>query len=81
MDAKAGAQERFDRARDDLIALSHRMSRPSGTGFEEEQAAGWLSETLADAGFSVETGICDLPTAFHRPGRKRTAAYRTLCRI
>ena len=64
MDAKAGAQERFEQARDELIALSHRIHAHPEIGFEEEQAAGWLSETLADAGFSVETGICDLPTAF-----------------
>ena len=64
MDAKAGAQERFDRARDEIIALSHRIHANPETGFEEEKAALWLSETLADAGFSVETGICDLPTAF-----------------
>ena len=64
MDAKAGAQERFDQARDELITLSHRIHANPEIGFEEEQAAGWLSETLADAGFSVETGICDLPTAF-----------------
>ena len=64
MDAKAGAQERFDQARDDLIALSHRIHAHPELGFEEEKAASWLSETLTDAGFSVETGICDLPTAF-----------------
>ncbi len=64
MDTKDGAQERFEQARDELIALSHRIHAHPEIGFEEEQAAGWLSETLADAGFSVETGICDLPTAF-----------------
>ncbi len=64
MNAKAGAQEGFDQARDDLIALSHRIHANPEVGFEEEKAASWLSETLADAGFSVETGICDLPTAF-----------------
>ena len=28
------------------------------------QASAWLAETLTDGGFSVETGVCDLPTAF-----------------
>ena len=64
MDAKAGAKERFDQAQDDFITLSHRIHANPEIGFEEEKAANWLSETLADAGFSVETGICDLPTAF-----------------
>ena len=64
MDAKAGAQERFGTARDSLIALSHRIHANPELGYEEEKAAVWLSESLADAGFSVKTGICDMPTAF-----------------
>lgn len=64
MDAKAGARERFDRVRERVIALSHRIHAHPELGFEEERAAAWLSEELADAGFAVETGICDLPTAF-----------------
>src|SRR5713226_8779694 len=64
MDAKAGARERFDMIRDSMIALSHRIHAHPELGYEEEKAASWLSETLADAGFAVEKGICDLPTAF-----------------
>ena len=70
MNAKAGARERLDAARDSLIALSHRIYANPELGFEEEKASMWLSETLSDAGFAVETGICDLPTAFiARAGR------------
>src|SRR5438034_2032522 len=64
MDAKAGARERFDAARDSLIALSNRIHAHPELGFEEERAAAWLSEALSTAGFAVETGICALPTAF-----------------
>lgn len=64
MDPKRAAQERFDNARDALIDLSHRIHSHPELGFEEEKASGWLCEMLADAGFSVERGICDLPTAF-----------------
>ena len=64
MDAKSGAQERFRQAQDDLIALSHRIHAHPELGFEEEKACAWIAETLSDAGFSVETGICDMPTAF-----------------
>jgi amidohydrolase len=64
MDAKTGARERFDAARDSLIALSHRIHANPELGFEEEKAAAWLSETLSDGGFAVKQGICDLPTAF-----------------
>jgi amidohydrolase len=64
MDAKAAAQERFEAHRDGLIELSHRIHAHPELGFEEEKASGWLCEMLADAGFAVEQGICDLPTAF-----------------
>lgn len=64
MDAKAGARQRFATAQDSLIALSHRIHAHPELGFEEERASAWLAEMLADAGFTVEKGICDLPTAF-----------------
>jgi amidohydrolase len=65
MDAKTAARERLDtRTCDLLVALSHRIHAHPELGFEEEQASGWLAETLADAGFAVETGCYDLPTAF-----------------
>ncbi len=59
MDAKAGARERFDTIRDSMIALSHRIHAHPELGYEEEKAASWLSEILADAGFTVEKGMQD----------------------
>jgi amidohydrolase len=64
MDAKSAARERFDGAREELIGLSHRIHAHPEMGFEEEKASLWLSEALDAAGFAVETGVCDLPTAF-----------------
>src|SRR5215813_9770067 len=64
MDAKAAARERFETVRDGMIALSHRIHANPELGYEEEKSATWLAETLSDAGFAVEKGICDLPTAF-----------------
>jgi amidohydrolase len=64
MDIKTAAKERFDRSRDELIGLSHRIHANPELGFEEEKAAAWLAETLSAAGFDVEAGVCDLPTAF-----------------
>ena len=64
MNAKSGARERFELVRDSLIELSHRIHAHPELGFEEERASSWLCETLTEAGFSVEKGICDLPTAF-----------------
>ncbi|MGH7984704.1 MAG: M20 family metallopeptidase [Candidatus Binataceae bacterium] len=64
MDAKAGARERLESARNDLVDLSHRIHAHPELGWEEEQAALWLGEALDAAGFKVERGACDLPTAF-----------------
>ncbi|MBF6558964.1 MAG: M20 family metallopeptidase [Candidatus Binataceae bacterium] len=64
MDAKAGARERFASAEPGLIALSHRIHAFPELGFEEERAAQWLCETMADAGFTVDRGVCGMPTAF-----------------
>lgn len=64
METKAAAQERFDVSRDALVKLSHRIHAHPELGFEEEKASSWLCEFLADAGFRVDQGICDLPTAF-----------------
>jgi amidohydrolase len=64
MDTKAAARARFKARQDQLLALSHRIHAHPELGFEEVRASSWLCEWLADAGFTVEAGICDLPTAF-----------------
>jgi amidohydrolase len=64
INAKTGARERLASVRSDLIALSHRIHAHPELGFEEEKASTWLCERLSEAGFAVEKGICDLPTAF-----------------
>ena len=47
-----------------LLGLSHRIHAHPELGFEEARASAWLCEALADQGFRVDKGICDLPTAF-----------------
>jgi len=64
MDLKTAARERFDAVRPAVIDLSHRIHAHPELGFEEEQASTWLSEILTGAGFTVDRGICDLPSAF-----------------
>lgn len=64
MDTKSAAKERFQSARNGLIALSHRIHAHPELGFEEEKSSSWLCDSLADSGFTVEKGICNLPTAF-----------------
>ncbi len=62
--AKGAAARSVDGHADALVALSHRIHANPELSFEEEQAAAWCAEALAEGGFSVERGICELPTAF-----------------
>jgi amidohydrolase len=64
MDAKAAARSTIDRERDRLVALSHRIHAHPELKFEEEQSSAWTAGALSDAGYPVDAGICDLPTAF-----------------
>jgi amidohydrolase len=61
---KAAAQAQIKTKQDSLIEISHRIHAYPELGFEEEKACGWLAEMLDGAGFKVQTGICELPTAF-----------------
>ena len=64
MNAKDAARARVDKATEALVDLSHRLHAHPELGFEEERACGWVADLLADNGFTVETGVADLPTAF-----------------
>ncbi len=61
---KAGARERLERERTGLVALSRRIHAQPELAYEEERASTWLAEYLTDAGFAVEAGVRDIPTAF-----------------
>ena len=50
--------------RDQLRELALRIHANPEPGFQEFQAAEWLTQYLEKNGFSVERGICQLPTAF-----------------
>ena len=62
--AKAAARSAFDRVEPELVELSHRIHAHPEIKWEEERASAWLGDALAGYGFTVESGICDLPTAF-----------------
>ena len=64
VDAKAAARTRLDESREQLIELSHRIHAHPELAFQEEKACGWLCETLSAAGFTVDKGAYDVPTAF-----------------
>ncbi len=63
-DAKAKARARVEDVRDTLIELSHRIHANPEPAFKEHKASAWLVEMLSQAGLTVESGICELPTAF-----------------
>jgi len=49
---------------DTLVSLSHRVHGAAEVGFEEERSSAWCAEALSEAGYSVEMGVGNLPTAF-----------------
>jgi amidohydrolase len=70
MDVKDAIAGTIREARDQLTGLSHRLHDHPEIAWQEEQAAAWVAAELAGGGFDVQTGACDLPTAFiARSGR------------
>jgi amidohydrolase len=64
MDAKTAARQTVVANSQTLVGLSHRVHAHPELKFEEVQSSQWTAGVLADAGPTVESGICDLPTAF-----------------
>src|SRR5689334_12357735 len=64
MDAKQAAQSVVHDNEQALIELSHRIHAKPELCFEEVSAAEWTAAELSQAGFAVETGVADLPTAY-----------------
>ena len=64
METKQVASANVNDNNEALIALSHRIHGDPELCFEEEHAADWTATALSEAGFSVETGVADLPTAY-----------------
>ncbi len=62
--AKEAARAAIDEHLDSLVGLSHRVHAHPELKFEEEQSSRWTAGVLADAGLTVDFGVCDLPTAF-----------------
>lgn len=64
MDPKEIARRRIDGSRDALLDLSHRVHACPELGFAETETSALVADSLELAGFRVERGACDLPTAF-----------------
>ena len=63
-DANATARAALEAAHPELVALSHRIYENPELGYEEVQAAEWLTDVLKGNGFEVQRGFGDMPTAF-----------------
>ena len=61
---KTQVASEVDAQRRSLTELSLKLHANPELGFQEVRAAGWLAEYLAQNGFSIESGICGLATAF-----------------
>ncbi|HOX33023.1 MAG TPA: M20 family metallopeptidase [Spirochaetales bacterium] len=63
-DLEARALDAVERARADILSISHRIHGRPELGGQERYAQELLCGALKAAGFSVETGCAGIPTAF-----------------
>lgn len=63
-DANATARATLEGVHPELVELSHRIYQNPELGYEEVQAAEWLTDVLEGNGFEVQRGFGDMPTAF-----------------
>ncbi len=61
---KASVIEEIDARCHQLSELSLKIHSNPEPGFQEVKAVMWLTQYLKENGFSIEQGICELPTAF-----------------
>ena len=61
---KDQAKGEVEARRRELSELGLRIHSNPELGLQEVKAAAWLTQYLEENGFSVERGICELPTAF-----------------
>ena len=61
---KASIIDEIDARRDQFNELSLKIHANPELAFQEVKAVAWLTEYLKENGFSVESGICGLKTAF-----------------
>jgi amidohydrolase len=69
---KDAISARVDQLRPELERIGRDIHANPEIGYEEHQAAGWLTEFLRSHGFTVEVGVADTPTAFVASKRRGT---------
>lgn len=84
---KASVIGEIDTRHHQLNELSLRIHSNPELGFQENKAVAWLTQYLEENGFSIERGICELPTAFRgsygkgKPAIAILAEYDALPRL
>ncbi len=68
----------IDAQRYQLSELSLKIHANPELGFHEVKATAWLTRYLEKNGFSIERGICELPTAFRASYRQGKPAIAIL---
>ncbi|MFD4610814.1 M20 family metallopeptidase [Streptomyces sp. NPDC058440] len=61
---KQRCRDTLTRAQDQVLALSHSLHAEPELAYEEHRSARKIADLVESAGFAVERGVCDLPTAF-----------------
>ena len=61
---KASVIAEIEACRHQLRQLSLKIHSSPELGFQEVKAVAWLTQHLEENGFSIERGVCELPTAF-----------------
>jgi amidohydrolase len=56
--------EEISAGRLQLVELSRKLHDNPEVAFQEHRAVAWLTAYLEEKGFSIEKGVCELPTAF-----------------
>lgn len=64
IELKARARNATRRRQAELRILTHQIHSHPETAMNEHQAVAWLTQELENDGFTIERGICELPTAF-----------------
>ncbi|MFF7902102.1 M20 family metallopeptidase [Streptomyces sp. NPDC007920] len=61
---KERCRDTVTRVQDQVLALSHSLHAEPELAYEEHRSARKIADLVEGAGFAVEQGVCDLPTAF-----------------
>ena len=62
--AAAAVSRSIDGAADAYTGTAHQIWQWAEVGYQETRSSALLQQQLREAGFSIETGVADIPTAF-----------------